>query len=78
MLRKADWSLNPYQTTNFRLKFDENGRKLPKWVENTVEKGEIESNSSFSHSVFKRLVAQGRQKVSLCGNGITFYKTTNF
>ena len=38
------------QTTNFRLfqterdanfKFDENGRKFSKWVENTVGKGEI-------------------------------------
>ena len=28
------------------------------------------SNFSFSHSVFKRLVSQGRQKVSLCGNGL--------
>ena len=26
-------------------------------------------NFSFSHSVFKRLVSQGRQKVLLCGNG---------
>ena len=25
------------------------------------------NNFSFSHSVFKRLVSQGRQKVSLCG-----------
>ena len=44
--------LTHYQTTNFRLfqlkefaddnfKFDENSRKLSKWVENTVEKGEI-------------------------------------
>ena len=29
------------------------------------------SNFSFSHSVFKRLVSQGRQKMSLCGNGLT-------
>ena len=29
----------------------------------------LKSNFSFSHSVFKRLVSQGRQKVSLCGNG---------
>ena len=29
------------------------------------------SNISFSHSVFKRLVYQGHQKVSLCGNGLT-------
>ena len=27
-------------------------------------------NFSFSHNVFKRLVSQGRQKVSLCGNGL--------
>ena len=26
--------------------------------------------SPFTHSVFKRLVSQGRQKVSLCGNGL--------
>ena len=69
--------------TNFRLfqtervsddnfKFDENQRKLSKPVENTVGKGEIAltRNSSFSHSVFKRLVSQGRQKASLCGNGL--------
>ena len=31
----------------------------------------VASNSSFSHSVFKRLVSQGHQKVSLCGNGLT-------
>ena len=30
----------------------------------------ITSNFSFSHSVFKRLVSQGGQKVSLCGNGL--------
>ena len=29
----------------------------------------VTSNFSFSHSVFKRLVSQGRQKVLLCGNG---------
>ena len=28
------------------------------------------SNFSFSYSVFKRLVSQGRQKVTLCGNGL--------
>ena len=32
------------------------------------EKLLFKSNFSFSHSVFKRLVSQGRQKVSLCGN----------
>ena len=35
------------------------------------EKLLVTSNFSFSHSVFKRLVSQGRQKVSLCGNGLT-------
>ena len=46
------------QTTNFRLfqnerladydsKFDENSRKLSKWVENTVGKGEIARYEQF-------------------------------
>ena len=35
-----------------------------------MEKLLVTSNFSFSHSVFKRLVSQGRQKVSLCGNGL--------
>ena len=30
----------------------------------------VTSNFSFSHSVFKRLVSQGCQKVSSCGNGL--------
>ena len=34
------------------------------------EKLLVRSNFSFSHSVFKRLVSQGRQKVSLCGTGL--------
>ena len=57
---------------NDNFKFDENGRKLSKRVENTVGRREIArtSNFSFSYSVFKRLVSQGRQKVSLCGNGL--------
>ena len=69
-------SLTHYQTTNLdssklkdfaddNLKFEENGRKLFKPVETTVGKGEIAR-----YSVFKRLVSQGRQKVSLCGNGL--------
>ena len=29
------------------------------------------SNFSFTHSVFQRLVSQGRQKLSLCENGLT-------
>ena len=41
-------------------------------VEKIVGKGEIActSNFSFSHYVFKRLLSQRRQKVSLCGNGL--------
>ena len=41
--------------------------------ENIVGKGEIActSNSSFSLSVFKRLLSQRRQKVSLYGNGLS-------
>ena len=35
------------------------------------EKLLVTSNFPFSHSVFKRLTSQGRQKVSLCGNGLT-------
>ena len=39
-------------------------------VENIVGKGEIActSNFSFSHNVFKRLLSQRYQKVSLSGN----------
>ena len=43
-------------------------------VKNIVGKGEVActSNFSFSHNVFKRLLSQTRQKVSLCGNGLKF------
>ena len=63
--------LKEFADDNF--KFDKKGRKLSKWVENTVgmEKLLVTSNFSFSHSVLTRLVSQGRQKVSLCGNGLT-------
>ena len=55
------------------FKLDENGRKLSKQVENTVGKGKIARYEPISPfpSVFKRLVSQGRQKVWLCGNGLT-------
>ena len=45
-------------------------------VENIVGKGKIActSNFSFFHYVFKRLLSQMSQKVSLCGNGLTFSK----
>ena len=47
-------------------------------VENIVEKGEIActSNFSFSHNVFKRLLSQRHQKVSMCRNGLTLYQAT--
>ena len=77
------YQLTHYQMTNFRLfqtervcrrqfkiwrrwhKVIQTGRKH--WEK---EKLLVMSNFSFSHSVFKRLVSQGRQKVSLCGNGL--------
>ena len=67
--------LKEFADDNF--KFDKNGRKLSKWVENTVGKGEIACYEQFLlfHSVFKRLVSQGHQKVSLCGNGLNIYHT---
>ena len=51
-------NLTHFQTTNYRLfqtkefaddnfKFDENGRKLSKWIENTVGKGEIARYEQF-------------------------------
>ena len=60
------------QFADDNFSYDENGRKLSKRVENTVGKGEIARYEQFllSHSVFKRLVSQGRQKVTLCGNGL--------
>ena len=52
--------LKEFADDNF--KFDENGRKLSKQVQNIVGKGEI--------ARFKRLVCQRGQKVSLSGNGL--------
>ena len=84
---KIHMLLTHYQTTNLRLiqtefaddnlKYDENGRNLSKRVKICWKKEKLllTSNFSFSHSVFKRLVSQGCQKVSLCGNGLTLYHT---
>ena len=73
-IRQDSSKLKEFADDNF--KFAEKGRKLSKQVENTVGKGEIArtSNFSFSHSVFKRLVSQGRQKVLLCGNGLNLHQ----
>ena len=57
------FKLKEFADDNFKL--DGNGRKLSKRVENTVGKGGIAR-----YSVFKRLVSQGHQKVSLYGNGL--------
>ena len=52
--------LKEFADNNF--KFDENGNKFSKWLENTVGKGEIARYEKFlfffSHCVFKRLVLQ--------------------
>ena len=62
--------LKDFADNNFR--FDENGRKLSKRVENTVEKEKllVTSNFSFSHSVFKRHVLQIRKNQGLFGKGL--------
>ena len=66
--------LDTFKLTDFaddNFKFDKNGRKFSKWVENTKGKEEIlvTSNFSFSHSVFKRIVPQTRKKLGLFGKG---------
>ena len=60
-------------------KFDENGRKFSKQVENTVGKGEllVTSNFSFSHSVFKSLELQTRINQGLFGKGLIHRKFAN-
>ena len=80
----------PWQTTNFKL--FQTSKNLQTTISNLTKMAEIypngrktlwekekllvTSNFSFAHSVFKRLVSQGRQKVSLFGNGLTLYHTT--
>ena len=70
-------TLTEFADDNF--KFDENGRKLSKWVENTVGKGQIARYEQFVlfPQCFQRLVSQGRQKVSLFGNGLRFFSTAS-
>ena len=62
--------LEEFADDNF--KFDENGRKLPKCVENTVGKGEIAHYEQFLlfPQCFQKVCFPGHQKVSLCGNGL--------
>ena len=80
--------LNLYQTTNFRVFQTERvcRRQFQIWRkwQKFIHMGRKhcgkrrKPNFSFSHGVFKRLVSQGRQKASLCGNGLTLYQTTKF
>ena len=51
-----------------------NGRKTL-WEK---EKLFFTSNFSFTHSVFKRLLSEGRQKVSLCGNELNMSQFSVF
>ena len=66
--------LKEFADDNF--KFDENGRKLARQVENTVGKGEIARYEQFLLFLqcFKSLVSQGCQKMSLCGNGLIVFR----
>ena len=68
--------LKPFPDDN--LKFDENGSKLSKQWKALREKQKllVTSNFSFSHSIFKRLVSQGRQKMSLSEKGLNLYQTS--
>ena len=71
--------LTHHQTTNFRLFQTERvcrrqfqiWRKWQKVIKTGRKHCGKRRNFSFSHSVFKRLVSQGRQKASLCGNGLS-------
>ena len=63
--------LKEFADDNF--KFDENGRKLSKRVENAVGKGEIAHYEQFLLSpqcLQKGLFPKAVKKVSLCGNGL--------
>ena len=49
-----------------------NGRKLTKWIENTVGKGEIALYEQFLlfPQCFQKACFPGASKVSLCENGL--------
>ena len=63
--------LKEFADDNF--KWNENGVKFSKRVENTVGKGGSTSNFSFSHSVFKRLVLQPHKNQGLFGKGLIIW-----
>ena len=56
------------ELTDENFKFYENGRKFSKWVENTMEKGEIACSEKFLlfYRVFKRLIQQTGIKTMKC------------
>ena len=62
--------LKEFADNNF--KFDKNGRKLSKWVEKTVETGEIAHYEQFLllPQCFKRLVLQPHKNQGLFENGL--------
>ena len=66
-MAKNNWK--EFVDNNF--KFDENGRKLSKQIENTVGKGEIACYEQFllSHSVFKRHVLHTSKTMACLGKG---------
>ena len=62
-----------FEDDNF--KFDENGRKFSRRVENTVGKGEIARYERFLlfPQCFQKLVLQTRKNQGLFGKGLTLY-----
>ena len=57
--------------TEDNFKFDENGRKLSKWVENTVGKGEIARYEQFLlfPKCFQKAFSQGVKRYHCVGMG---------
>ena len=66
-----DWS-KLKQSADDNFECDVNSRKFSKLVEKTVGKGEIACYEQFLlfPQCFQKACFQGRQKVSLCGNGL--------
>ena len=62
--------LKEFSDDNF--KFDENGRKLSKWVENTVGKGEIARYEQFLFfpQCFQNTCSETRENQGLFGKGL--------
>ena len=67
--------LKEFADDNF--KFDENGRKFSRWIENTVGKGEIARYEQLL-SVFKRLVLQTRENQCLFGKELRGFFVISF